>query len=149
PSPLHFPPQAPTPLATPPMRTLPADPAEIEEPLLIDMGHHQADLIDMAREHDPRLTTRADGGEGVAAHIRRDLIGETLGLGPPDPRRRCLEPARRRCVQQLLQKVDRLQLLPPSTLSRGRRPAPPLHARVSRYKIRTDPPRATGGSSRP
>src|SRR5690606_29903649 len=119
----------PDPLADQDLGVPTADPTEIEEAVFVDMGHHQADLVDVTREHDPRRAAGVERRAGVATDTDRDLVREPLRLGTPDPRRRRLEAARPRGVQQLLQKIDRLHLIPLSVLSCRRRRRALLYSR--------------------
>jgi hypothetical protein len=57
-----------------------ADRLDIEEAILVDVLHHQADLIAVAGEHDARLAARVQDRKDVAVAVRAHFI--RIGTGP-------------------------------------------------------------------
>jgi len=71
---------------------VPADRSEIDEAVVVDIGHHETNLVDMAGEQHARRAAGIDRGDGVAMEVGARLIGHARGLTPPDLARWPLEP---------------------------------------------------------
>src|SRR6185503_18592402 len=61
-----------------------ADSLETQVSLVIDVGDHYPDLIDVASEHDSGGSLGIEYSERIAADVRAHAIGEALGFGTPD-----------------------------------------------------------------
>jgi hypothetical protein len=72
---------------------------EAQVTFVIDVCHHDPDLVDMPREHEPGRAIGIQRGKGVAAHIGVYRIGELCGFCPPHPRGSGLERRGARCVE--------------------------------------------------
>ena len=87
----------------------PADGIEAEEAVLVDVGDHHSDLVDVTGEHDAGSALRIDGREGVARGIGQHLVGETFRFGTPGFRGRRLEGGRAGGVEQGLEERQGLR----------------------------------------
>ncbi len=63
-----------------------ADGADEEIALVVDVVHHEADLVDVTGQHDRGRAALADLGEGVPVDVGPHAIGEALGLRTPGAR---------------------------------------------------------------
>jgi hypothetical protein len=88
------------------LRVPPADGIEADESLVVDVGDHDADLVDVTGQHHPRPPARIQGGVGVPGHVRADLVRERFRLPPPCPGRCGLEGGGARRVEQGLEKRE-------------------------------------------
>src|SRR5262249_37080265 len=88
------------------LRVPPADPREVEVPVIVDVGDLYADFVDMSGEHESRLAFGIDGGDGVAAHVALDLVRERLHFVAPRPSRRRFETGGPRSIEEALQEAD-------------------------------------------
>jgi hypothetical protein len=61
-----------------------ADSLETQVSIVIDVGDHYPNLIDVAGEHDSGGPLRVDHREGIAADVRTHAIGKALGFVAPD-----------------------------------------------------------------
>ena len=84
-----------------------ADRIEAEVAVIVDVGDHHADLVDVAGQHDARRRLGIDGGEGVAAHVRVHPFGEAAGLLPPRAGGQDLEGRWTGSVEQASQELQR------------------------------------------
>jgi hypothetical protein len=57
---------------------------EPKEALIVDVGDHQPDLVDVTLDHDFRTSFVLHAGKGVAEHITKDLVGESRCFFPPN-----------------------------------------------------------------
>ncbi len=80
-----------------------ADRIEAEVSVVIDVGHHHTDLVDVSREHDPGPAVRIDRRERVSAHVLLYRIGELFRFGAPERGRGPIRKPRARGVEQRLQ----------------------------------------------
>ena len=71
------------------------DGLKVDEPLVVDVLDHQADLIDVPVQHDNGLASRIQHGCGVAVAVRGDLVGEPASVVAPQPLALRLEAAGR------------------------------------------------------
>ena len=95
------------PLAHQHLRIPAADPGEVAEPFLVDVGQLQADLVDVAGEHQARRARRIHDAHRVAVRVGAQLVSEALYFFPPHPRRRDLEAGGTGGVEQSFQEVVR------------------------------------------
>ncbi len=78
---------------------------KVKEPVVVDVIDHQADLIDVSREHYAKLGVGVDGREAVTLHVRPHTVGEPFGFGPPGAGRGGLVTGRPGQRQQALEKL--------------------------------------------
>lgn len=83
-----------------------AEPCQVDEAVLIDVGHDHPDLIDMPGEHQPGAATRVELGVGIASGITPHPIGEALGFGAPNLGRRLLKATWTHRLQKRFQKTS-------------------------------------------
>src|SRR5438309_131660 len=69
-----------------------ADPGEVQISFVVHVSDLDADLVDVAGEHEPRLALRIHHADRVAVNVRTHLVREALHLLAPNARRRGLEP---------------------------------------------------------
>ena len=96
------------PLAHQHLRIPAADGGEVEESVIVDVDDHQADLVDMPGQHDPRGPVGMHGGQGIPLHVGRHLCGESFRLFSPHPRRGGFEARWPGRIEQLLQECQGL-----------------------------------------
>lgn len=79
------------------------DGIEPADPVVVDMDHHDADLVDVAGEHDPRPFRHVPRPEnrrvGVAADVDHHSVGEGRGFAPR-ARRNPFKAGRSRGIEQ-------------------------------------------------
>ena len=82
-----------------------AELVEVDEPVLVDPGHLQADLVGVSGDHERGRAARIDGGDDVAQHVglgggdARDATAQDLLHG-------LFEAARPESRDQIAQKAD-------------------------------------------
>jgi hypothetical protein len=85
----------------------PADRLDVQEPVRIDVLHHERDLVAVPGEQDPRgvgrLPGRVAGGEHVAVRVRRQGVGVPGGVLPHHRLDRLLVPGRAGRLEQPLE----------------------------------------------
>ena len=79
----------------------------IDEAVVVDVLHDDADLVDVAVEHDRRRAARIDLGHAVARDVGRDTLGEGRRLFAPDARGGPFEARRSGRVEQALEERQR------------------------------------------
>ena len=95
---------------------------EVDEPLIRDVAHGEANFIAVAREHHPRLALGVFDRYDVAVDVRPHLVGVSPLILPDDPLGRPLKTRRAGCVEELPQELKRLpphHALPSMILSRS------------------------------
>jgi hypothetical protein len=85
--------------------THPDDP---QEPFVVNVMYHQADLISMTGQHYGGCATRIDFCEAVPLNICPGSVCETLSRSPPDSRSRAFMSGWTRCIKQPDKKIARL-----------------------------------------
>jgi hypothetical protein len=83
-----------------------ADRRDVDEALVVDVLDDEADLVDVAVEHDRRRPCRIDDGDTVAGDIATHFGRERTGLIAPDSRGCGLEARRSRRVEQTPEKDE-------------------------------------------
>src|SRR6516225_12299443 len=87
-----------------------ADWLDIQEAVVIDVLHHQADLIAMPGEHDARLAARIERGNHVAVPIGADFVGMCLGPVADDVLHRSFKTGGAWSFEEVFEKNQRLIL---------------------------------------
>src|SRR5690606_1541068 len=81
---------------------------EVEVAIVVDVRDHDADLVDVAGQHDTRVALGIEQRDGVSADIGADLVRDAAGFLAPDGGCRRLEAGRRRGIEQPLQELERI-----------------------------------------
>ena len=91
-------------LADEDLRVPPADGAEPQQPLVVDVGDDQADLVDVGDDGEQRTVARPGDRRDARAHDVADHAGrEALGRRPPDGGGRGLRARRAGGGEQVVQ----------------------------------------------
>jgi hypothetical protein len=88
------------------LRVPPPDLVDVQVAILPNVGHLQADLVDVTRQHHDGATAGVHRGVGVAADVDPDVPGESGCFFPPHASRPHLKTRRSGGVQKAFEKGD-------------------------------------------
>ena len=80
-----------------------ADRLNVEEAVVVDVLHHQADLVAVAGKHDARLAARMHDGHDIAVAVGADLVRVFSCPGSDHVLNRPFETGRTRSLKKLVE----------------------------------------------
>src|SRR5262249_13674653 len=83
-----------------------ADRLHVEEAAIVDVLHHEGDLVAMPGEHDARPALRIERRDDIAVLVGADLVGQRLGPAADHVLDRPLEAGRARRFQEALEEGE-------------------------------------------